>query len=88
MELLLLELLSLKPISTEETIDLKFRARVLQMLLDSFEGLNRLGTAEAFNFKALTFVFNVFLEVFQIDALLDLTIVAPMQNFNLAQHLI
>lgn len=86
--MLLFELLSLKPISTEETIDLELGTGVLEMLLDSFEGLDRLGTAEAFNFKALTFVFNVFLEILQIYALLDLVIVASVQNFNLAQHLI
>ena len=88
MELLLLELLSLVPISAEETIDLELGARVLQMLLDSLEGFDGLGTAEAFNFKALTFVFDMFLEVLKINALLDLVIVAPVQNFNLAQHLI
>ena len=60
MELFLLELLSLVPISAEETIDLELRTRVLQMLLDSFEGFYGLGTAEAFNFKALTFVFDMF----------------------------
>ena len=64
MELLLFELFSLEPVSTEEAIDLEFGARVLQMLLDSLEGLNRLRTAEAFNFKALTFVFNMLFEVF------------------------
>ena len=64
MELLLFELFSLEPVSTEEAIDLEFGARVLQMLLDSLEGLNGLRTAEAFNFKALTFVFNMLFEVF------------------------
>lgn len=63
MELLLLELLSLEPVPAEETIDFKLGARELQMLLDSFEGLNGLGAAEAFNLKALTLVLNVLLEV-------------------------
>jgi hypothetical protein len=64
MELLLFELFSLEPVSAEEAIDLEFGARVLQMLLDTLEGFNRLRTAEAFNFKALTFVFNMLFEVF------------------------
>lgn len=54
MELLHLKLFSLEPIPTEEAVDLEFGARVLQMLLDAFQSLDRLATAKALDIKALT----------------------------------
>jgi hypothetical protein len=54
MELLHLKLLPLVPIATEVAVELELGAGVLQVLLDSLEGLDCLGAAEALYFEALT----------------------------------
>ena len=88
MELLHLKLFSLEPVSAKVAINLELRTSVLQVLLNSFEGLDGLRTAEALDFEALALDIDVLLKIFEIDTLLDLIVIAPMQNFNLSKHLI
>lgn len=88
MEFLHLELFSLEPVTAEITIDLKFRTIVLKMLLDSLQGLDLLWTAKTFDFKALALDIDMLFEIFKKDALLNLVIIAPMQDLDLTKHLI
>ena len=88
MELLLLELLSLEPVTTEEAIDLELGTRILEMLLDTFKGLDGLRTAKALDLEALTLIFDVLLKILKVHALLDLVVIASVQNFDLTQHLV
>lgn len=57
------------------------------MVEDAFVSLDLLLAAEAFDFKALAFVFNVFFEVFEVDALGYHVVFALVHYFDLAQHL-
>ena len=88
MELIHLELLPLIPVSAEVAINFKPRARILQMLLDTLQSLNRLGAGKALNFEALAFEIDVLFKVFQVDTLLNLGLVATMENFDLPKHLV
>ena len=88
MELGHLELLSLEPVTAEIAIDLEFGALVFQMFLNSLERLDLLGATEALYFESLALVLDMLLEVLQVDALLDLRLVAAVEHFDLTKHLI
>lgn len=78
------ELFSLIPVSTVVAIDLQLGAVISQMLVNSFDSLNNLTAAKAFNLHALALVLDVLFKIFQEDALLNLVVIASMENFDLA----
>lgn len=59
----ILEMLSLVPTATKVAVDLELLAIVLQMLVDTFDGLDRLSTREALDLHALAFVFDMLFKV-------------------------
>jgi hypothetical protein len=87
-KLRIFKLLSLVPVSTVVAIDLQLRAVISQMLVNSFDSLNNLTAAKALNLHALALVLDMLFKVFQEYALLNLVVVASMEDFDLAQHLV
>jgi hypothetical protein len=78
------ELLSLIPVSTVVAINLQLGAVISQMLVNSFDSLNNLTAAKAFNLHALSFVLNVLFKIFQEYTLMNLVVVTSMENFYLS----
>ena len=78
------ELLSLEPASTEVAIDLQLGAIISQMLVNSFDSLNNLTTAKAFNLHALALVPDMPFKILHENALWNLVFIASMKNFDLA----
>jgi len=82
----ILKVFSRPPIATELAVDLQLWAFVLHMVLDGFEGLYFTLAAEALNFKALAFIFNMLFKVLEIDLLGNLVLSALMHDLDLAEH--